>query len=164
VHPYGQPGRSKRLAEQPVEREQQIQQQRALRRVDLLNRPVASRHQQELNAADPFIQVAAGTAEAHEPHERGDDQNGAEHDRFDWPGRRVDAGTKDRNRERSRLHQGRTISKEAPPPVPLPSAEERGSPTSWLPSPSQWGGVGGGALCSMPNVMAGPGPWSAEDR
>jgi hypothetical protein len=58
--------------------------------------------------------------------------------------------------------------REAPPPDPLPTAAERGSPTAScelapstcgpLPSPSQWGGVGGGA-----SFAPSESPWG-DDR
>jgi len=40
----------------------------------------------------------------------------------------------------------RVAREEAPPPAPLPTAVERGNPSDVLPSPSQWGGAGGGAI------------------
>jgi hypothetical protein len=42
-----------------------------------------------------------------------------------------------------------SVAGEAPPPGPLPTAVERGRSLSPLPSPSQWGGVGGGASSSV---------------
>jgi hypothetical protein len=45
---------------------------------------------------------------------------------------------------------------EAPPPNPLPTAVERGSQVSVFPSPSQWGGVRGGASPDIDDDDAAP--------